>query len=148
MDCVCSFSPGVSFVFVVIRILADKELPGKSPSSALEPGARDTKFRLSVSIHFFKTFLGEGAYRTWRDKLRRVRHGHLHGYLFRSGKTDQLRAQCWSSRGTLRRATSVVIPRLAKRAEGPHAQAADHTKLQSVIASPRGRSLAVFAGSG
>lgn len=37
-----------------------KNLPGKNPSSVLEPGARDTKFRFSVSILFFKTFLGEG----------------------------------------------------------------------------------------
>jgi hypothetical protein len=28
MDCVCSFSPGVTFVFVFTRILADKEPTG------------------------------------------------------------------------------------------------------------------------
>ena len=55
MCCVLSL-PVISFVFVVIRILTDKEPTGENPSSVSEPGARDTKFQLPVSIHFFKTF--------------------------------------------------------------------------------------------
>ena len=53
--------PVISFVFVVIRILTDKEPTGENPSSVSEPGARDTKFQLPVSIHFFKTFCGWGG---------------------------------------------------------------------------------------
>jgi len=41
--------------------------------------------------------------------------------------------------------TDVVIPRLAKRAEGSHPWAVDHTPVSKRDRSPCGRSLAVFA---
>jgi hypothetical protein len=38
-----------------------KNLPGKILWSVSEPGARDTKFQFSMSIHFLKTFSERGA---------------------------------------------------------------------------------------
>ena len=71
----CSFSPGVSFVFVVTKVLADKEPTGQKSFVCSEPGAGDTKFRFSVSIHFFQNFFGTGAYPQMERRAPRARRG-------------------------------------------------------------------------
>ena len=59
--CVFFLSRLFRLFFVVIGFLTDEEPTGENPSSVSEPGARDTKFQLPVSIHFFKTFFERGA---------------------------------------------------------------------------------------